>query len=99
MLDIVVRPDRTWNGRTARTSMWPYGEGCSIRHFSVFEAEARRVLAQAEAGSGAFDDAWPVWQPDPQWARPELPPEFGPEGHRWTTRPTRRGPLRPGAVA
>jgi predicted RNA-binding protein associated with RNAse of E/G family len=78
-LDIIVEPDR---------SSWRWKD---MHEFEMFrrrglidEGTAKRVLSEAEqvvrrieADAPPFNSDWPEWRPDPSWATPELPANWG----------------------
>ena len=74
-LDIIAEPDR---------SSWRLKDedefALLIEHHVISPETAARVRQEAETVIGRierdeppFDSAWPLWRPDPSWARPELP--------------------------
>ncbi|GAA2472764.1 hypothetical protein Ahu01nite_046000 [Winogradskya humida] len=68
-LDIVVRPDRTWQWKdedelAERLALpdhyWVHDE-------DALRAEGLRVIKQIEAGDFPFDGTWTDFRPDPSW--------------------------------
>ncbi len=80
-LDVVVSPDRGWQFKddaeldavTGLPGYWDARRSAEIR------AEARRCVAEVEAGRFPFDGSWCDFRPDPGWPVPRLPdplPDF-----------------------
>ncbi|WP_335986729.1 DUF402 domain-containing protein [Glycomyces sp. MUSA5-2] len=76
VLDIWVRPDRSWNWkdedefaeRTGHPDYWSVEEAAPIR------AEGERVIALIEAGAYPFDGTLTEFKPDSEWEPTVLPP-------------------------
>jgi uncharacterized protein DUF402 len=75
-LDIVGRPDRTWQWKDEDE----FAERLALpEHYWVPDeaavwAEGRRVIKMFEAGDFPFDGTWTDFRPDPSWPTPtELP--------------------------
>jgi hypothetical protein len=76
-LDIVVRPDRSWEWKDEDE----FAERLALpEHYWVPDeaavwAEGRKVIKQIEAGEFPFDGTWTDFRPDPSWPTPSaLPP-------------------------
>lgn len=74
MLDIVVEPDLSWRWKDreefdeiARRGIFDPDLVGRVRH------EGRSVIERIEARAAPFSEAWPGWQPDPDWSIPVLP--------------------------
>ena len=73
-LDIVVRPDMTWEWKDADEF-----EGLVARGFfkdnevANVKAEADRMIAKIENRDPPFCDGWVDWRPDTCWPIPHLP--------------------------
>ncbi|WP_213454569.1 DUF402 domain-containing protein [Rhizomonospora bruguierae] len=75
-LDIVVRPDRTWEWkdedefteRLAHPGQYWVADEAAVR------AEGERVVKLIEAGDFPFDGTWTDFHPDPAWPTPPLVP-------------------------
>jgi Protein of unknown function (DUF402) len=73
-LDILVRPDRSWE-------FLDEGEFEEAQALGVIEpeeavavrAEAERVVARIEEWTAPFCDGWEHWQPERTWEAPSLP--------------------------
>ena len=73
-LDVVVAPDRSWQWKdeddlvavTGLSGYWDARGSVEIR------AEARRVIAEAEAARFPFDGSWCDFRPDRGWPLPRL---------------------------
>lgn len=78
ILDVVVRPDRTWRwkdeeefeARTGHPLYWTPSQAASIR------ATGERLVRLAEAGQFPFDGTWCGFRPDASWTVPALPPGY-----------------------
>jgi hypothetical protein len=75
-LDIVVRPDRTWEwkdeGEFAERLTFP--DHYWVRDPRTVRAEGRRLITLIESGAFPFDGTWTDFHPDPAWPVPtELP--------------------------
>jgi hypothetical protein len=73
-LDVVVRPDLTWEWKdeqefATRTERGVFGSEFA----SSVRAEGEAVIARLEARKPPFCDGWEGWAPDPLWETPELP--------------------------
>ncbi len=75
VLDLEVRPDRSWSWKDEdelaeclRRSLFTPEEAARIR------AEGERAARRIEAGEPPFDGSWSDWRPDPAWPVPTLPP-------------------------
>lgn len=78
VLDLVVRPDRTWrwrddaefHARTGDPLYWSPAQATRIR------ATADRLVRLAETGKFPFDGTWCGFRPDASWTVPPLPPGY-----------------------
>jgi len=74
-LDVIVRPDRSWEWKDERDlaevigvpGFWTADEAERIR------AEGRRVAAIAGSAAFPFDGTWCDFRPPPHWPTPRLP--------------------------
>src|SRR5690606_25399999 len=74
MLDILVRPDRTWemkdedefNELVGRLLIGPQ----TAKRVRDGVAE---VLSKSQCRGAPFDEEWVRWRPDPSWQIPRLP--------------------------
>ena len=76
-LDIVVRPDRTWEWKDEDefTERLAIPEHYWVPDEQAVRAEGRRVIKVVEAGEFPFDGTWTDFVPDPSWQTPtDLPP-------------------------
>lgn len=76
-LDIVVRPDRSWEWKDEGefTERLGYPDHYWVTDEAAVWAEGWRVVKQVEAGEFPFDGTWIDFSPDPAWAPPAaLPP-------------------------
>ncbi|MEV4707684.1 DUF402 domain-containing protein [Actinoplanes sp. NPDC049316] len=75
-LDIVVRPDRTWEWKDEDefTERLAFPEHYWVRDEAAVRAEGRRVVKRIEAGEFPFDGTWTDFQPDPSWPVPAAVP-------------------------
>ena len=73
-LDIVVRPDRTWEWKDEDEfdDLVVAGVLSGTEHARV-RAEAERVLADIERWTRPFDEGWEDWRPPADWTHAELP--------------------------
>ncbi|WP_016700674.1 DUF402 domain-containing protein [Actinoalloteichus spitiensis] len=73
VLDVFVRPDRTWEWKDEDELVAALAAGRVTREQAgLLRAEGERVIALAEAGAFPFDGSH-LDPPDPAWPRPELP--------------------------
>lgn len=85
-LDIVVRPDRTWEWKDEDefTERLAIPEHYWVPDEQAVRAEGRRVIKVVEAGEFPFDGTWTDFVPDPSWTVPtDLP-------HGWDRPAVRR---------
>ena len=73
-LDIVVRPDRSWQWKDEAE----FAEAVDVGLFSPqkaaeIRAEGERVVQRIGAWSAPFNEGWENWRPDPDWPLPSLP--------------------------
>jgi hypothetical protein len=73
-LDIVVRPDRSWQWKDEAE----LAEAVDVGLFSPLKAteilaEGERVIQRIEAWTAPFDEGWENWRPDPGWPLPSIP--------------------------
>jgi uncharacterized protein len=73
-LDIVVRPDRSWEWKDEDD----LAKGVEVGLFSPPQArairqEGERVVERIESWSAPFDESWENWCPDPAWPMPSIP--------------------------
>ncbi|HET6529689.1 MAG TPA: DUF402 domain-containing protein [Actinoplanes sp.] len=76
-LDIVVRPDRTWEWKDEDefTERLAIPEHYWVPDEQAVRAEGRRVVKLIEAGDFPFDGTWTDFVPDPSWQTPtDMPP-------------------------
>jgi protein associated with RNAse G/E len=84
VLDMIVRPDRTWDWKDRTEFDEAVRRGVlDAGLLETLETEAEGVLARMRSRTGPFDESWSAWRADPGWVRPVLPPEFQVDGHRW----------------
>ncbi|MFG1602443.1 DUF402 domain-containing protein [Actinoplanes sp. NPDC049265] len=74
-LDVVVRPDRTWEWKDEDefTERLGLPEHYWVADEQAVRAEGRRVIKIIEAGEFPFDGSWTDFVPDPSWGLPEVP--------------------------
>jgi hypothetical protein len=75
LLDIVIRPDRTWRWKDEEH----LAEAVDVGLFALEQAlaireEGERVLERVEAWLAPFAEGWETWTPDPEWRLPSVPP-------------------------
>ena len=68
ILDLVVRPDRTWEWKDVQD----FADATAYGRFTdgeaeAIRAEAARLIPDIEAGAWPFDDSLIDWRPDPAW--------------------------------
>jgi Protein of unknown function (DUF402) len=76
VLDVIVRPDRSWRWRdedefhakTGHPLYWTEAQAAQIR------ATGERLTKLAEASEFPFDGTWCGFRPDASWTIPALPP-------------------------
>ena len=74
VLDIVVRPDRTWHFKDDdQLQSWVDAGRIVADAATAVRAEARRVASIIDDWSSPFCDGWESWRPDPSWRRRTLP--------------------------
>lgn len=73
-LDIVIAPDRTWTLKDVDLLWQRHDEGRFTLH------EVRRILdlgdslgRMLDGGDWWWDGSWTTWEPDPDWAVPDIP--------------------------
>jgi predicted RNA-binding protein associated with RNAse of E/G family len=84
VLDMTIRPDGRWEWKDEADLETAIATGildASIRPH--IDAEARRILAMADAQTGPFAPSWTVWRPHPDWPTPQLPPAYRANGYLW----------------
>jgi Protein of unknown function (DUF402) len=74
LLDVVIRPDRTWSWKDADH----VDEAIEVGLFTperaqAFREEGERVIERVEAWTAPFDEGWESWTPDPEWPLPTVP--------------------------
>lgn len=79
-LDVVVRPDGSWELKDdeeldpwVERGRWTAAEVAEIR------AEGARLTAELEAGRRWWSDEWAAWEPDPSWPVPTVPADWADE--------------------
>ncbi|GLY94639.1 DUF402 domain-containing protein [Actinoplanes sp. NBRC 103695] len=74
-LDVVVRPDRTWEWKDEDefAERLAFPDHYWATDEQAIRAEGRRVIKIVEAGEFPFDGTWTDFVPDPSWELPELP--------------------------
>ena len=71
-LDIVVRPDGTWEWKDEdKMDDWVRRGRFTLEEVAEIRAEGERVLAE-----WPFPTGWEEWQPDPSWDVPQLPDDW-----------------------
>ena len=76
-LDIVVRPDRTWEWKDEDefTERLAFPEHYWVHDEAAVRTEGLRVVKRIEAGEFPFDGTWTDFRPDPSWPVPaSVPP-------------------------
>lgn len=74
LLDIVIRPDRTWSWKDADQLDDAVQVGLfTLEQAQAIRAEGERVIELVEAWAAPFDEGWEFWRPDPDWPRPTVP--------------------------
>ncbi|UQU68438.1 DUF402 domain-containing protein [Couchioplanes caeruleus] len=76
-LDIVVRPDRTWEWKDEDefTERLAFPGHYWVHDEAAVRAEGLRVVKAIEAGEFPFDGTWTDFRPDPSWPVLTLVPE------------------------
>jgi hypothetical protein len=73
-LDIVVRPDGSWQWKDEdKMDDWVRRGRFTPQEVTDIRAEGERVLAE-----WPFPTGWEEWSPDPDWPVPELPGDWRP---------------------
>lgn len=73
-LDVVVRPDGTWELKDDELlEPWAERSRFTAEQVAEIRAEGARIVRELEAGRRWWDDTWAAWEPDPAWPAPELP--------------------------
>ena len=73
-LDIVVRPDLSWEWKDVDEFEELVSRGFfGDEQVASVRAEADRVVEVIESGGPPFRDGWEDWRPDPSWPAPCLP--------------------------
>ncbi|GAA0801086.1 DUF402 domain-containing protein [Spirilliplanes yamanashiensis] len=76
-LDIVVRPDRSWEwkdeGEFAERLAFP--DDYWVTDERAVRDEGRRVVTEIESGAFPFDGTWVDFAPDPAWPVPDALPD------------------------
>jgi len=76
-LDIVVRPDLTWEWKDEQlVQHWIDLGVYTPEEFDQFYATGRDVLADVEARRFPFDGSYLDWRPDSAWAIPDVAPNW-----------------------
>ena len=80
-LDIVVRPDMTWEWKDADEFEALVARGFFTREeVSSVRSAADRIIAEIENRGAPFNEGWEEWRPDEDWPVPLLPDDW----HRLT---------------
>ncbi|WP_199511966.1 DUF402 domain-containing protein [Nucisporomicrobium flavum] len=76
-LDIVVRPDRTWEWKDEDefAERLAFPAHYWVHDEAAVRAEGLRVIKLIEAGEFPFDGTWTDFRPDPSWPVPTVVPE------------------------
>jgi hypothetical protein len=73
-LDIVVRPDRSWQWKDEDELAEAVAFGLfTAEQASEIRAEGEGVIERIEAWTAPFDEGWERWKPDPAWPLPSVP--------------------------
>ena len=73
-LDIVVRPDLSWEWKDVDEFEELISRGFfSDEQAAAVRAEADLMVKVIESGGPPFCDGWEDWRPDPSWPAPRLP--------------------------
>lgn len=84
VLDILIRPDRSWVWKDADDFDEAIARGIHPADLKPrLLAEKDRVLADLDAGVGAFDSRWIDYRPETELAPPELPDLYRIGGPLW----------------
>jgi hypothetical protein len=76
-LDLVVRPDLTWEWKDEHLADHWVELGVYTREETArFFETGREVIAAVEARCFPFDGSWLDWRPDPAWGIPEVHPDW-----------------------
>jgi hypothetical protein len=74
VLDLVVRPDRTWSWKDEEELDEAVEHGVfTTDQAQAIRQEGERVIEHIEAWSAPFDEGWENWRPDPAWPLPQIP--------------------------
>jgi hypothetical protein len=77
LLDVVIDPDLTphWKDEDEWEEARQHGL-LSISLLDAVRAEGERIMAMAARHEWPFDGSLVAWRPDPEWAVPQLPPDW-----------------------
>ena len=74
ILDIVVRPDRSWSWKDEDELRIGEQRGIVTRaEAAAIRTEGERVLERVAHWQSPFSDAWERWRPDPAWLPALMP--------------------------
>jgi uncharacterized protein len=74
LLDVVIRPDRTWSWKDENHLAGAVQVGLFTREQArAIRDEGERVIARVESWAAPFDERWETWRPDPEWLVPVVP--------------------------
>jgi hypothetical protein len=74
VLDIVVRPDRSWYWKDEDELALAVATGaCDQEHADVIRRAGQELPALIEAGEPPFDDSWRNWRPPEGWSIAGVP--------------------------
>ena len=89
-LDIVVKPDLSWDWKDFDDFEATQRSGTYSAEFAEFVREsAGAVIRDLESRAAPFNEPWPEWKPPQNWTRPLLHPRWREEPpvlwdrHRW----------------
>ena len=76
-LDIVVRPDRTWEWKDEDefTERLAFPESYWVGDPAAVWAEGRQVIKTVEGGEFPFDGTWTDFRPEADWPVPTVVPD------------------------
>lgn len=72
-LDLVVRPDGSWELKDdEKLDEWIERGRWTAAEVAEIRAEGARLAARLDAGERWWDEGWAEWTPDPAWTTPPL---------------------------
>jgi hypothetical protein len=76
--DVLIDPDWSWRWKDEDELAVFVDRGVFDEELETrVREEGLRVVRRAQRGEAPFDEPWPDWRPDPGWATPILPEDWG----------------------